>query len=363
MLTISPNPDDYSAQFEQKQTELLNLLAKYDLPPLEAFASPPLHYRLRAEFKIWHDGDESHFAVFDQGAGNPPTFLTDFPTAAEPINRLMVELKAAIEQSDILRHKLFQVEFLSTLAGDMLVTFVYHKPLTDQWEQQARQLSDSLNIKIIGRSRKQKLVLSDDYVTEAFTIADQVFSYQQVEGCFSQPNGNICESMLNWAYDVTGDCSGDLLELYCGNGNFTLPLARHFDKVLATEISKRLTAAAQLNCNANNIDNVVFARMAAEDISSAMAGVREFRRLKDIDLSDYQFSTIFVDPPRAGLDNQTIELVKTFDRILYISCNPVTQADNLAALYPTHEIKRLAFFDQFPYTSHMECGMLLQKRS
>ncbi len=53
----------------------------------------------------------------------------------------------------------------------------------------------------------------------------------QVAGCFSQPNGGMCQQMLSWAVDVTRGSSGDLLELYCGNGNFTLPLAQNFKQV------------------------------------------------------------------------------------------------------------------------------------
>ena len=93
-----------------------------------------------------------------------------------------------------------------------------------------------------------------------------------------------------------------------------------------------------------------------------MDGVREFRRLKGVNLDDYQFSTIFVDPPRAGLDQETLELVQQFDNILYISCNPETLADNMETLHQTHQIKRFALFDQFPYTHHIELGVLLQRR-
>jgi len=53
----------------------------------------------------------------------------------------------------------------------------------------------------------------------------------QVANCFSQPNGGVCQQMLSWAVDVTKGSSGDLLELYCGNGNFTLPLAQNFKQV------------------------------------------------------------------------------------------------------------------------------------
>lgn len=54
---------------------------------------------------------------------------------------------------------------------------------------------------------------------------------RQVEGAFSQPNGGMCQQMLNWAVGATRGAGGDLLELYCGNGNFTLPLAQNFGQV------------------------------------------------------------------------------------------------------------------------------------
>ena len=74
---------------------------------------------------------------------------------------------------------------------------------------------------------------------------------------------------------------------------------------------------------------------------------RVFTRLKDIDLDSYRFSTIFVDPPRAGLDQQTLKLVKRFDNIIYISCNPQTLLNNLEEITQTHAISDLALFDQF----------------
>ena len=59
----------------------------------------------------------------------------------------------------------------------------------------------------------------------------------------------------------------------------------------------------------------------------------------------------------------TLALVKGFDEILYISCNPLTLIDNLKKLTKTHTIEALAFFDQFPYTPHLECGVHLHQRS
>ena len=89
------------------------------------------------------------------------------------------------------------------------------------------------------------------------------------------------------------------------------------------------------------------------------------RRLADLkqSLADYQFDTLLVDPPRAGLDAATLGLASSFKRVLYISCNPETLSDNLATLSSTHNIESLAFFDQFPYTHHLESGVVLSKKT
>ena len=124
---------------------------------------------------------------------------------------------------------------------------------------------------------------------------------------------------------------------------------------------KPSVAAAQFNIAENGIDNLQIIRMSAEEFTQAMNGVREFNRLKGIDLKAYQCNTIFVDPPRAGLDPDTVKLVQNYDRILYISCNPHTLCENLQTLSQTHRIEKAALFDQFPYTDHMESGVWLVK--
>ncbi|MFT5707529.1 MAG: tRNA (uracil-5-)-methyltransferase, partial [Oceanospirillaceae bacterium] len=105
------------------------------------------------------------------------------------------------------------------------------------------------------------------------------------------------------------------------------------------------------------------ARMSSEEFVEAMDKKREFRRLKEIDLETYTFSTVFVDPPRAGLDDATVKMVQRFENIIYISCNPATLIHNLQVLTQTHTIKSLAAFDQFPYTDHLETGVILSKKS
>ena len=155
----------------------------------------------------------------------------------------------------------------------------------------------------------------------------------------------------------------DLLELYCGHGNFTIPLAAKFNRVLASEISKSSIANARINCELNGVCNAQFIRLSADELMSAFARRREFERLKGIDIFSYDFSHVLIDPPRAGLEPSVIDFIKNFQNLIYISCNPQTLFENLRSLCATHEVRRFAIFDQFVHTSHIECGVLLRRRS
>ena len=83
------------------------------------------------------------------------------------------------------------------------------------------------------------------------------------------------------------------------------------------------------------------------------------------DASAWQFDVILVDPPRCGLDADTLRLVGRFEHILYVSCNPSALLDNLAAggLDRSHAIRRFAVFDHFPYTRHVEVAVHLERRA
>ena len=334
-------------------------------PTPQHHASIASGYRLRAEFRIWHDGDDLHYVMFPPAEPRNPQIIEVFPIAGPRITEAMAPLREALQGSTELRRKLFQVEFLSTLSGELLITLIYHRPLDDAWHARARALTRSLSCKIIGRSRKQKRVLDTDWVEEVIKVEGQAFCYRQPEQCFTQPNGFINQKMMGWLLDQCDKTDTDLLELYCGIGNFTLPFSQRFRNVLATELSKPATAAARWNAEANRSYNIELARLSAEEMTAAMAGERPFRRLADLkqSLADYQFDTLLVDPPRAGLDAATLGLASSFKRVLYISCNPETLSDNLATLSSTHNIESLAFFDQFPYTHHLESGVVLSKKT
>ena len=364
MLPKDFQPERYQELLNEKVATVLSDFKALDAPEPQIFPSPNHSFRMRAEFRVWHDDEDLNFVMFERERPREPIKITTFPFGSAGMQAVLQPLRVLLQGNAILRTKLFQVEFLSTLSGECLVTLIYHRKLDDAWAQEAIQVEKALNIKLIGRSRGQKLVVSDDWVTETLQVDGRSFTYKQPEQAFIQPNAMVNQEMLSWACAHAQNTDQDLLELYCGMGNFTIPLSKHYRRVLATEVSKVATRAAQDNLVLNEVDNVAFARLAAEEVTQALNGDREFRRLKSLDppLNDYKLATVFVDPPRAGLDDGTTRLCQKFNQILYISCNPLTLIDNLKSLSVTHRIEALAVFDQFPYTHHLECGVSLIRR-
>jgi tRNA (uracil-5-)-methyltransferase len=358
----SIDPADYAAQLSSKLAQFKCDFAPLELPEPAVHASAPQHYRLRAEFRMWHQGDRLDYAMFDPAEPKTPVIVERFATAVESICDLMPRLREALQASAALKANLFQANFLATQSGELMVTLIYHRLLDEPWQAAATALAGELQVQLIGRSRKQKIVVGRDWLLEEFDLDGRHLCYQQIEGSFTQPNGGVNRQMLGWACRQAAGRGGDLLELYCGNGNFTVALAPLFDRVLATEVSKSSVLAANYNLEANGVGNVALVRMSSDEISGALAGARDFNRMKEIDLDAYRFSTLFVDPPRSGLDAPTIELAGGFGNILYISCNPQTLLENVVALQATHRIAASAVFDQFPYTRHLECGLLLTRR-
>ncbi|MFY8273779.1 tRNA (uridine(54)-C5)-methyltransferase TrmA [Pseudoalteromonas sp. SSDWG2] len=365
MPVIAINTSEYDQQLAQKEQRIQGQFARFGVSQVEVYASAPKHYRQRAEFRVWHEGDDLFHIMFDQQTKEKVRVDT-FDPGAELINELMTAMIEQLKDNEILRRKLFQIDYLTTLSGNALVSLLYHKQLDEQWLAEANALQNRLqktfNVELIGRARKQKHVLGNDYVIEQLDVNGQQYTYQQVENSFTQPNAKVNEKMLAWAQDICAPLSNDLLELYCGNGNFSIALAGSFERVLATEISKSSVKSAQYNIAANKVDNLDIIRMSSEEFTQAMRKERTFSRLGDIDLHSYNCQTILVDPPRAGMDELTCKLTSEYDNIIYISCNPDTLERDLELLSQTHTIARFAIFDQFPYTHHVESGVYLTRK-
>lgn len=348
-----------------REKDRFSSLIDFSKIALDIIKSKDSNFRNRAEFRVWWEKDENEqkdILSYAMNDFNKEILKIDScEIVNEYIKNLMPKLLSELEKSMILSFRLFAIEFLVSSTSDMLVTLIYHKKLEDEWINLAKQIEQKLNIKIIGRSRKQKIVLSSDFINESLNINSQEFKFAYEENGFTQPNTTVNIKMIEWVLNNTKDSNKDLCELYCGGGNFTIPLSKKFSKVLATEISKTSIKSALRNCALNNIENINFIRMSSEEFVEALNEVRAFNRLKNIDLNSYDFDTIFMDPPRSGLDDTTRALAKNFTNIIYISCNPQTLHRDLEELLKTHKVLRFALFDQFAYSEHIESGVILKK--
>jgi tRNA (uracil-5-)-methyltransferase len=350
----------YEAQLHQKVKLNKERFSPYFKGEIAVYKSLDVHYRARSEFKIWHTGDDISYAM-NHIDKKGVVLIDECPQVNEHIAKLMPKLIVAIKKEEI-GFKLFGADFLSSSSGEIVVSLLYHRALDEAWQEKAKRIAHELNIYIIGRSRKQKIVIGQDYITETLHVSNNVYKFQYIENSFTQPNPRVNEQMIAWASEKFLDAKGDLLELYCGAGNFTIPFAKQFNKVLATEISKSSINAAKSNMLLNNVHNIEFVRMSVEEFVNALDGVREFRRMKEIDLKSYNLNSIFVDPPRSGMGEYSCKFTARYNHIVYISCNPQTLVDDLEILCKTHEITDMALFDQFPYTHHVEMGVKLLKK-
>ena len=355
----------YEEQLNYKIQREKERFSNFTTMEFDIIKSSESNFRNRAEFRIWWEKDANGNEILSYAMNDFKKNILKIDSCemvSPHIKELMPKLISQLESELELSYKLFAVEFLGSSTNDMLVTLIYHKKLEESWIIKAKEIEQKLNIKIIGRSRKQKIVLTNDYINETLNIANQDFFFAYEENGFTQPNTKVNIQMIQWVLNNTQASTKDLCELYCGGGNFTIPLSTKFRKVLATEISKTSIKSALRNCKLNDISTISFIRMSAEEFVQGLNKVRTFNRLKDINLDDYEFDTIFMDPPRSGLDDTTRALAKDFPNIIYISCNPETLHRDLEELTKTHEIVRFALFDQFAFTNHIESGVILKKK-
>ena len=316
----------------------------------EIYLSSATGYRARAEFGF---NKNSYTMVVDE-----QKIYMDKSSIPHPcIQKLMPNLLSKINNSELMQKKLFQINF-RTSGIKVLATLIYHKSLQEEWIQAAKAIQDSIeNLSIIGRSKKQKVLIGAEDLEVLSSYDNSNFKILQNDLVFFQPNFYLYSLMISFISKQL-DEPMDLLELYCGCGGFTLPLASIFEKVFATENNKHSIELLKKSIKLNNLLNIETARLSDNETASALANERPFRRLKNIDIQSYKFSHILVDPPRAGLSAETINLSSQFKNIIYISCNPETFLRDIVKLDRT--INSIGIFDQFANTKHLEVIAILK---
>ena len=189
-----------------------------------------------------------------------------------------------------------------------------------------------------------------DFQELVFTQVGEL-SFQFKAGDFFQNTLFILEAFTEYTVrQAAGGNSRFLIDAYCGGGLFTLFGSRHFEKCAGVEINEYSVVLARANANANQINNCSFLQSSAEAIFG------------DVEFSPKE-TTVLLDPPRKGCDKEFIDQLIAFKpiRIVYVSCDPSTQARDLVPLRDAgYHILRVQPFDLFPQTRHIENVVTLE---
>lgn len=190
-----------------------------------------------------------------------------------------------------------------------------------------------------------EVVLGDEYIISSIGSKKYYVSSKS----FFQVNKTLTEKLYNEVLDVVSLVKPKrVLDLYCGTGTIGIYISDNVDEVIGVDYSSSGIGDAKRNTLLNNVDNCLFICDKVENVIDTF---------DDIDM-------IVVDPPRAGLDNKTIDNIKRINPkdLIYISCDPVTLARDLKLLSELYEVVVVKPYNMFPKTYHVENFVLLKRK-
>lgn len=174
---------------------------------------------------------------------------------------------------------------------------------------------------------------------------------------FTQVNQSMNQMLVERAIELLNPNANDIiLDLFCGLGNFTLPLSRFAKKVVGIEGNEKMVERATKNAALNHLTNTEF-----------MALDLQAEKIPNLSQTFFsQFNKILLDPPRTGAEElmRILKDLKHVDTIVYVSCNPASFARDLGILLSGdagYFLKAIQVFDMFPQTTHVESLALLQR--
>ena len=207
--------------------------------------------------------------------------------------------------------------------------------------------TDNTNV-IMG---KNNVILYGDGIIEDI-LGDYRFKISPLS--FYQVNPIQAEKLYNIAVDYANISKEDIVfDLYCGIGTISLFMSKFAKKIYGIEIVEEAVKAAKENAELNDVRNADF---IAGDVELVLDNLINNKGIIP--------NVVMVDPPRKGLDNNSIQnLLKVkANKIIYISCNPATLVRDLAKLEDAYDIVNIKPVDMFPYTSHVECVVAMKLR-
>ena len=370
-------------------------------------------------------GGTLRYALFERGRVRTidENHEDAFRAGSDAIVALMPKLMRRLRDADAVGSPLVRglaaVGFLANRDGDVIVTLWNRKEkesetgetgetgtrfaegegmagADDGWDSAANALIAATGVAGVVRRRKGEVTVASagtDRVWETIRVPKwgaeegaeegaETLRLAQPEGAFSNPNGDVAEATAAWLRETVdlaraeresnprGDDTGEtplhlgrlptLVELYCGNGNHTCALASRFARAVAVEIAPTLVAAARENFKVNGVDNADVRALPAEVFSRDETDKVASEWLTNAETE----GVILVDPPRAGCDEDTLRLVARFRSVLYIACDAASLVRDLneRGLAETHDVRRAALFDHFPYSTFCEVVVWLEAK-
>ncbi|MBT9530138.1 MAG: 23S rRNA (uracil(1939)-C(5))-methyltransferase RlmD [Pseudomonas sp.] len=342
----------HSEQLALKQRTLAEQLLRVAAAAPEEWApplvGPEFGYRRRARIAVRWDVKSKQLAVgFRAAASQDIVAIADCPVLVQPLQTLLSALPEVLRgmpKPQALGH----VEIFSGTAMALLVR--HTAPLGEEDVARLQHFCQAQNAQLWlqgeGDPQPQQADAELGYRLESWGLQ---LAYRP--GDFVQVNGPVNEAMIAQALAWLAPQAGErVLDLFCGLGNFALPLAQRVAEVVAVEGVATMVARAQQNARSNGLENLHFYQA---DLSNPLDGA----------WMQKGFSAVLLDPPRDG----AFAVVKQIaalgaERVLYVSCNPATLARDTAELLKQgYRLKRAGILDMFPQTAHVEAMALFER--
>ena len=329
--------------------EQFSRIGKVEIPEIwPALTGPHWGYRRKARMGVKYVAKKGRVLVGFRERRNP--FLAEMESCKvmHPIvGEKLMDLSAMIGQLSI-KDKIPQIE-VAIGDEDCVLAFRVLEPPTEDDKAVMREFGQKHQITLCLQPKGPDTIMSlpgEPEVLPTYALPDQGIEFRFRPAMFTQVNYEINRKMVNRALEALQLTLEDrVLDLFCGLGNFTLPLATRAGHVVGVEGDLPLVKHARENARLNHIDNVEF---HVADLS--------------IDIGDYgwaqqRFDKMLLDPSRAGA-SEVLHHVKKWrpERIVYVSCNPSTLARDAGILVNElgYKLVKAGVMDMFPQTAHVE---------
>ena len=345
-------------QIEFKQNTLKqNLLKMAKVEPqswLPALQADSWHYRRRARLSVrWVIAKDKVLVGFREKNGRYVADMNYCEVLQKPLDSLLKPLADMIECLRIRQH-IAQVE--ASIADNAVALIIRHlKPFNEADEKIILDFAQKYKVRIYSQSKGPKTIveMTKNQSPLFFDMNKFGIRMEFLPNDFIQVNSKMNQKMILKAIELLDLNENDkVLDLFCGLGNFTLPMAKNVEKVVGIEGEKNLVLRAKHNAGINKISNVHFYEADLRKNHSESEWFKE------------EYSKILIDPPRSGAW-EILPLIasSSADTLLYISCHPASLARDTDRLVNEfgYKLMKAGVMDMFPHTSHVE-SMALFKR-